>query len=146
MENIGVAVGIVYDNLGGISQTKMSDDGTGGGIRIPSMIISQTDGKKIVNWMKTASKAELMSMVVMADFVVDKVDQVSYELWFTSTSDRGLNFIEDFAKMHADLNVEAKVSFEPHYVFWECLGCEQKYIDNDCYGAGKYCAIEASNQ
>ncbi len=44
MENLGVAVGIIFDDLGGISQLKMSDDGTGGGIRIPSMIISKTDG------------------------------------------------------------------------------------------------------
>ncbi len=48
--------------------------------------------------------------------------------------------------MHSDLNREAKVVFEPHFVFWECLGCEKKYIDNDCYGAGRYCAIEASNK
>ena len=74
MENLGVAVGIIFDDLGGISQLKMSDDGTGDGIRIPSMIISKTDGKKIVNWMKTATKAELMSLVVMAEFVTEQSD------------------------------------------------------------------------
>ncbi len=29
----------------------MSDDGTGGGIRIPSMIISKADGNKILDWL-----------------------------------------------------------------------------------------------
>lgn len=30
----------------------MSDDGTGGGIRIPSMLISKTDGNKILDWLQ----------------------------------------------------------------------------------------------
>lgn len=41
---------------------------------------------------------------------------------------------------------DAQVIFTPHYVFWECLGCEKKFIENDCYGGGKYCAIEPSNE
>jgi hypothetical protein len=40
MENIGIAVGIVVDDKQEIiDNILMSDDGTGGGIRIPSMII-----------------------------------------------------------------------------------------------------------
>ncbi len=30
----------------------MSDDGTGGGIRIPSMLIQKTDGNKILDWLQ----------------------------------------------------------------------------------------------
>lgn len=42
MENIGTAVGIVIDNVQENSdRIQMSDDGTGGGIRIPSMLISK---------------------------------------------------------------------------------------------------------
>ncbi len=47
--------------------------------------------------MKTATKTELMSLVVMAEFVMEQSDKVNYELWYTSTSDRGINFLEDFA-------------------------------------------------
>jgi hypothetical protein len=40
MENIGVSVGIVIDDHAEfIDNMLMSDDGTGGGIRIPSMLI-----------------------------------------------------------------------------------------------------------
>lgn len=40
MENIGVAVAIIVDNHAEIiDEILMSDDGTGGGIRIPSMLI-----------------------------------------------------------------------------------------------------------
>jgi hypothetical protein len=33
----------------------------------------------------------------------------------------------------------------PRYVFWKCTNCEKEYLDNDCYGGGKYCAVEPSN-
>lgn len=61
----------------------------------------------------------------------------------TSSSDRSLTFIEDFAKM--DKGLGRLVGFTPHYVFWECPGCDQSYIENDCFGGGKYCAVEPSN-
>jgi hypothetical protein len=45
MENIGVAVAIIADNTNeDIETIVMSDDGTGGGIRIPSMLIGNRDG------------------------------------------------------------------------------------------------------
>ena len=45
MENIGVAVSIIIDNRPEmIDEILMSDDGTGGGIRIPSMLIGSNDG------------------------------------------------------------------------------------------------------
>ena len=40
MENAGVAVSIIMDNKNEfVDEVLMSDDGTGGGIRIPSMLI-----------------------------------------------------------------------------------------------------------
>jgi len=52
MENAGVAAGIIVDNKNeNITQILMSDDGTGGGIRIPSMLIGKTDGENIIDWL-----------------------------------------------------------------------------------------------
>ena len=34
----------------------------------------------------------------------------------------------------------------PHYVFWKCTFCEDDYLKNDCFGGGKYCAVEPSNE
>ena len=59
MENIGVAVSIIIDNRPEmIDEILMSDDGTGGGIRIPSMLIGQNDGAKLLEWMRNASDDE----------------------------------------------------------------------------------------
>lgn len=60
MENIGVAVGIIIDDSDeDIQRVVMSDDGTGGGIRIPSMIISKKEGKKLIDFLKRASDEEM---------------------------------------------------------------------------------------
>lgn len=60
MENIGVAVAIIIDESEeDIENVIMSDDGTGGGIRIPSMLIGKTEGKKLLDFLKRASDEEL---------------------------------------------------------------------------------------
>ena len=148
MENIGVAVGIVIDDHSEqIEQVLMSDDGTGGGIRIPSMLIGNADGQKLLKWFETATDEDKEQLVVMAEFQMAFEDQnpkhVDYDLWLTSSSDRALDFIEDFAKMDKSLGDSA--TFTPHYVFWECPNCDERYISNDCYGGGRYCAVEPSN-
>ena len=60
MENIGVSVAIIIDDSEeNIESVVMSDDGTGGGIRIPSMIISKSDGKKLIDFLRRASNEEI---------------------------------------------------------------------------------------
>jgi hypothetical protein len=51
MENIGISVGIIVDDTDeDIENVVMSDDGTGGGIRIPSMIVSNEEGNKLIDY------------------------------------------------------------------------------------------------
>ena len=146
MENIGVAVGIVIDNTAeNVTQVLMSDDGTGGGMRIPSMLIGSQDGKKLLDWMKEATEEEKSQLAVMCEFVMpyNEDDSVAFDFWLTSSNDRALDFLEDFAAMDALLGENAH--FEPHYVFWECPGCDTRFTENDCFGGGKYCAMEPTN-
>lgn len=105
MENIGVAVGIIIDGEEeNIEEVIMSDDGTGGGIRIPSILIGKTDGKKLLDFLRLASEEELKQVAVMADFYLEKPDdRVEYDFWFTSSNDKALDFIEDFQSTDAIL-------------------------------------------
>jgi hypothetical protein len=60
MENIGVAVGIIInDSDEDINNIVLSDDGTGGGLRIPSMLIGKTEGKKLLDFIKRGSQIEI---------------------------------------------------------------------------------------
>jgi hypothetical protein len=146
MENIGVAVAIIIDDFEeDIENVIMSDDGTGGGIRIPSMLIGKTDGKKLLDYLKRASDEELDQTAIMAQFIMEKPDdRVEYDLWFTSSNDRALDFVSDFKE--TDEKFGEKVLMTPRYVFWKCTFCEPEYLANDCYGGGRYCAVEPSNE
>ena len=61
MQNAGAAVAIVvFDNRKNPDWLPiMSDDGSGAGIRIPSMMISKKSGDKLIKFMKTATKEEI---------------------------------------------------------------------------------------
>jgi hypothetical protein len=60
LEAIGVAVVIVVDDAEeDVDNIIMSDDGTGGGIRIPSMLVGKTDGKKLMEFVKKGSDQDL---------------------------------------------------------------------------------------
>ena len=98
MESIGVSVGIIIDeNEEDVDSIIMSDDGTGGGIRIPSMLIGNTDGKKLIDFLTRASTDELDQTAIMAQFIMEKPDdRVEYDIWLTSSNDRALDFISDF--------------------------------------------------
>lgn len=146
MENIGVAVAIIIDDSEeDIDGVIMSDDGTGGGIRIPSMLIGKTDGRKLIDYLKRASEEEIDQTAIMAQFIMEKPDdRVEYDLWFTSSNDRALDFVADFKEY--DRKFDDKVLMTPRYVFWKCTFCEEEYLQNDCFGGGKYCAVEPSNE
>lgn len=95
MEEAGAAVGIVVDNSDEkISHVVMTDDGTGAGIRIPSMLISKKDGMMLLNWLTKASEDDLKSAVLVAEFEISRPDnRVEYDIWYSSGDQKMLDFI-----------------------------------------------------
>ena len=72
----------------------MSDDGTGHGIRIPSVLISKKDGQKLIDFMTSASPAELSQLAATIKFDLARPDnRVEYDLWFSPTSERLMGFM-----------------------------------------------------
>ena len=60
IEESGAALAIIIDETDeDINDIIMSDDGTGAGIRIPSMMMSKGDGIKLLDWFSNASEEEL---------------------------------------------------------------------------------------
>lgn len=101
MEDAGAAVGIVVDNSDeNIEDIVMSDDGTGAGIRMPSLLISKQDGLKLIDFLQTADSKQLDSLALMAAFEMGRPDnRVEYDIWYSSSNDRILDFITDFEKL-----------------------------------------------
>lgn len=68
-------------------------------------------------------------------------NRVEYDIWFSSTDDRALDFISDFKEFHDKLG-ESKLLMTPHYVTNDCKQCETTFKQRECYGDGKYCAVD----
>lgn len=145
MEEAGAAVGIVIDSSSeDISKVVMTDDGSGAGIRMPSMLISKKDGKILIDFLETASKEELDQLVIMANFEMVRPDnRVEYDIWYSSSDQKMLDFIEDFEPL--DKRFGGEVLMTPHFQFWECKNCEKSFTDSQCFGSGKYCGNDIRN-
>lgn len=61
IEEAGAAMAIIIDNNkdDNITRIVMTDDGSGAGIRIPSMLISYEDGQSFIDFFTNATKKEL---------------------------------------------------------------------------------------
>lgn len=83
----------------------------------------------------------MSQIAIMASFDMDHPDnRVEYDIWMTSSNVKALDFIASFGQTDKELG--ENVLMTPHYVFWKCKDCDKEYLKNDCYGGGKYCAIE----
>lgn len=187
----GRAAIVVDDKFEDVQYVIMSDDGTGGGIRIPSMLVGKGDGQKLIDWLESLggtqtkkhvplpgdfdfdseiepdeddedsedvnprkpkklsreekeNKRLLEQSYIGIQFNMDKPDnRVEYDIWFTSTDDRALDFINNFKEYDALLG--NKVLMTPHYITFDCQQCDDSKRNNDCYGEGKFCALNQSN-
>lgn len=70
-------------------------------------------------------------------------NRVEYDIWYSSSNDVALDFIHDFMKV--DKRFAGQVLMTPHFVFWQCPYCDEDYIKENCYGGGKYCAMDSGN-
>ena len=180
IEHSGGAAGVVVDSKAeDVSYVIMSDDGTGSGIRIPSMLVGKRDGQKFMDFVqeyafmpgggtrksgdddgddemetnddwktpdREPTEAEkkkndiFEQSLISIKFNMDKPDnRVEYDIWFTSTDDRALDFVDNFEEY--DRFLGKKVLMTPHYVTFECNSCDDEFKKKECYGNGKYCAI-----
>ena len=134
-ERAGASLVVVIDNVfENITNVIMGDDGTGTGIRIPSMLIGKDDDAKLRDFAKTQSGATLS-----AEFAVKALmDKVDMELWFSSNNQEALTFIKEFDEYAQQL--QGYINFRPRYVTWGCPGCAPTYKGEECFNDGAYCA------
>lgn len=144
MEMLGAALGIVVDTIAERETIVMSDDGTGAGIRIPSMIISKNDGTKLIDFLATASEKDLEQVAIIATFDISRPDnRVEYDVWFSQADEKALDFIVDFARV--DKMFGERVLMTPRHGVWNCQECEADFKKKHCFADGKYCAFNANH-
>lgn len=131
---------IINDNFEDVSKVIMSDDGTGTGIRIPAMLIGKREGQILKDFLlkqpaEIAAKASLS-----AEFIFKNQDnKVKWELWYTSTNDKALDFVRNFRDNYQLMGAEAQ--FNPRIVTWACTSCDAEFKRKECLSNGRYCAM-----
>lgn len=110
-----------------ISKVTMSDDGTGAGIRIPAMLISNRDGVKLIDWITHASDNGKKQASIKASFLTEFYEdgQVMVEYWYTTGDDRSLDFVRDISKYVERLS--DVINWTPRFVTWACPKCEDDF-------------------
>lgn len=95
-EDAGAGLAIIIDNeREDVHRIEMIDDGAGAGLRIPSMLISEEDGRRLTDFLATASQDQIENVMMLAEFDLTQTedDVVHYDLWYSSVNDQALDFI-----------------------------------------------------
>lgn len=82
---------------------------------------------------------------MLASFDLSRPDnRVEYDIWLTSSNDRVLDFMQDFAKV--DRKFGDQVLMTPRYKFWSCPECDLAAKSENCFADGAYCAMDTHHQ
>ena len=109
----------------------MSDDGTGLGLRIPSVLISKKDGDILKEFLlqKIDGDGKESPVQATAYFEMNNPDnEVDVKVWYTSNDPRSLLFVRDIGQyvMRADKSKRG-IDFEPKFVHWSCPSCDSDF-------------------
>ena len=115
----------------------LADDGHGGDISIPAVIISLTDGSKIIEFYKNNENKKI---ILEFQLTIEKKDNtVKYDIWFTADQENVYTFLNDFKRYQEALGNIAILNM--HYITYPHFNYnpESNDIKDDCLGSGKYC-------
>lgn len=102
----------------------MSDDGTGDGITIPSLLIGKKDWETLYNHLITLEEEDRSAVVFSVSFTMAHPDnRVEYDIWYTSSDDRALDFIASMREYNEGLGDD--VLMTPRFVYWRCVDCDE---------------------
>jgi hypothetical protein len=131
---------IIDDSYEDVNKVIMSDDGTGTGIRIPAMLIGKKEGQILKDFLTKQSAETAAKASLSAEFIMKNQDnKVNWELWYTSTNDKALDFVRNFRDNYKLMGKEA--TFTPKVVSWACTSCDAEFKRKECLSNGRYCAM-----
>lgn len=97
IEKAGGSLAVIIDNTNeDVVDVIMSDDGTGAGIRIPSMLISKGAGKILTDFLSQKNDNLTVRASLNAEFIIESLDHVEWQFFYTSINDKSLDFIKNF--------------------------------------------------
>lgn len=135
VQEIGGHAAIIADNVDEDFLPFMADDGTGGDVNIPSVLISHQDGLRI----KEALATEQVQFKMTWN-IPNPDGRVEWMMWTTPVDEASVAFKNTFGTVVSSLGASAQ--FTPHYIVLdgEYNGCTTVYdCGNQCTNNGRYC-------
>ena len=128
------------DNIGGIF---INDDGVGDDVSIPAVLISSSDGKKLVEYYIAHSQSheDIKEIKLEVKFENENKDNtVKYDIWYSPDQDNAYIFLNEFKNLQEALGDKAILGVHfftyPHYDYKP----EKKQNIINCFGSGLYCS------
>ena len=138
----GGKVAVIIDSKNeNIANVILSDDGTGAGIRIPSVMIGSKDGQILKEFFtSTGSPQDKKSVRINVKFdAVHRQPRPDITFWYTSSDDRSMSLIKNLGEFFKD--ILKNIQFIPKTVSYPCPTCEADFKKKHCLGNGMYCAM-----
>ena len=118
----------------------LADDGYGADISIPAVLISLSDGQKLIEYYSNHLHDKSHRIRLEIHFIVEKTDNtVKYDIWFTPDQENVYRFLIDFERYQKLLDENAILGV--HYITYPYFSYQPNSntpID-DCLGSGLYC-------
>ena len=144
IENSGGHLAIIIsekdDNIGGIF---MNDEGLGNDISIPAVLISNSDGKKLIDYYldNVDSHEAIKEIKLEVKFENENKDNtVKYDIWYSPDQENAYLFLNEFKQLQESLGENAILGVHfftfPHYDY----NPDKKQIIENCFGSGLYCS------
>ena len=136
----GHAAIIVNDKDEAPEKMFLADDGHGGDISIPAVLVSLTDGQKLIYYYSNHPHDKSHRIRLEIQFILEKSDNtVKYDIWFTPDQKNVYTFLKDFERYQKLLGEKAILGV--HYITYPYFSYDpnsNKPIE-DCLGSGLYC-------
>jgi len=133
---------IVNDKDEKVEEMFLADDGHEGDISIPAILISRSDGDKIINYYlyHKDNKEEINKIKLEIKFDIEnKSNKANYDIWYTPDIENVYTFLKDFQKYQKELGDSANL--EIHFVTYPHFSYDpnSNTPKEDCLGSGLYC-------
>jgi len=117
----------------------MSDDGTGKDITIPVMMITKSEGEKLIDYYTKKGEKEI---VIDIDFQIEANSKVDFEILFSSDSKEVYDLFYEFEQYEFFEKLGNKISFKPYYASYPHpdYNPNNTIHKNNCLYGGKYCS------
>jgi PA domain len=147
-EDIGASLVLIANNLDNdVATIIMTDNGRGGNLQIPTVLISKIDANTIKNYLNDPTYKTHVSLSVSFD-IKKNSNKISYSLWTSPTLENSRYFLMHFAEFGTKLDKSVAL-FVPHYILWYCPTCQETNYDVDnpnCVSGGRYCWIDPDGE